>query len=349
MPSITEFDGDLTGVAIDHFPKPVSASQLEAWPMCPHGYFMRHLLGVRPLDDPADELGLSPMERGNVIHETLDRFHQLVLSGEVPQPGPDGWSAVATAKLGELFEQTADEFERSGRTGRPANWFLQRQAVRNELFNWFAVDGMLAVARHATVFRSELRFGYDDDVALPLTDGRQLRVAGFADRIDRTTDGQLIIMDHKTGKSDAFKKINREDPTEGGTKFQLPIYAAAALAAIGEQAGRAATPVLAEYDFFDRGGYARHGYEFDDDVWARISVDLQDVVEGIESGLFPAVTEPPQYQHYIGCWYCQPDGLGVDERYAEWSLKQHDPRLVRWFGDNEPTPGAHDTNVGRDV
>ena len=338
--ALTEYDGDLTGIEIDHFVRPASASQLEAWRACPHGYFMKHLLGVKPLDDPSDELGLSPMEQGNVIHVTLDRFHHLVLSGDIPQPGSNGWSPEATAKLMELYEETADEFERSGRTGRAANWFLQRRAVRRELSNWFAADGATAAGRRATVFRSELRFGYDDEVSLPLTDGRRLRVSGYADRIDRTDSGQLVIMDHKSGRSDTFKKINRDDPTQGGHKFQLPIYAAAALAAIGERAGESTTPVVAEYDFFDRGGYARYGYSFDEEVWAHVATDLQEVVDGIESGLFPAVTEPPQYRHYISCWYCQPDGLGVDERFAEWSNKQTDPRLDRWFPDVES--GADD-------
>ncbi|MFW2333352.1 MAG: hypothetical protein ACN4IE_06140, partial [Ilumatobacter sp.] len=40
---ITEYDGDLSGVEIDHFDRPMSASQIEAWPSCPHAYFVRHL------------------------------------------------------------------------------------------------------------------------------------------------------------------------------------------------------------------------------------------------------------------------------------------------------------------
>ena len=332
---LTEYDGDLSGVPIEHFPRPVSASQIEQWPSCPHGYFMRYLLGVRPLDDPADELGLSPMERGNVVHETLDRFHRLVIAGEVAQPGPDGWSHEATRVLLETFEQTADEFERSGRTGRAANWFLQRHSVRHELLNWFAADGRLVAARGAEVIHSELRFGYDGEVTLPLADGRRLPVAGFADRIDRTRAGELVIMDHKTGKADRFKKVTNRDPTEAGTKFQLPVYAAAALVAAGEEAGSSSMPVRAEYDFFERGGYERYGYSFDGSVWAQVTDDLQHVVDGIESGLFPAVTAPPQYQHYVSCWYCQPDGLGVDERYGEWSTKQADPRLAPWFGEGD--------------
>jgi RecB family exonuclease len=333
--SITEYDGDLSGVTIDHFPAPVSASRLELWTACPFAYFMRYLLGVHPIDDPADELGLSPMERGNVIHVTLDRFHRLVIAGDVPQPGPTGWSADARRVLVETFENTADEFERSGRTGRPANWFLERQVVRGELLDWFVADGTRAGGRGAAVVHSELRFGHDGDVTLPLADGRHLAVSGFADRVDRTADGELVIMDHKTGKPDQFKKVTAADPTEGGTKFQLPIYAAAALATIGEHAGASATPVRAEYDFFRRGQFERYGYAFDQSVWNRVATDLQDVVDGIEAGLFPAVTGPPQYQHHVECWYCQPDGLGVEERYAEWHAKQADPRLPVRFTDDD--------------
>ncbi len=334
---LTEYDGDLSTVSIDHFARPVSASRIEQWRSCPHGYFMRHLLGIRALDDPTDELGLSPMEQGNVVHETLDRFHRRVIEGDVPQPGPDGWGDQALAALVEIFETTADEFERSGRTGRPANWFLQRRSVRNELLNWFVADGRLAGDRGGAVLHSELRFGDDAAVSLPIVDGRRIRVMGFADRVDRVDGGGLVIMDHKTGKADSFKKINDADPTEGGTKFQLPIYAAAALAAIGEEVGESDTPVRAEYDFFDRGGYERYGYSFDPDVWQQVSHDLQDVVDGIESGLFPAVTGPPKYRHYVECHYCEPDGLGVDERYADWSLKRSDPRVTRWFPDDDST------------
>jgi ATP-dependent helicase/nuclease subunit B len=339
---LTEYDGDLSSLTIDHFPRAVSASQLELWPSCPHAYFMRYVLGVRPIDDPSDELGLSPLERGNVIHDTLDAFHRRVIDGDVDQPGDGGWSAEATAILLDIFDATADDFERTGRTGRAANWYLQRRSVRNELLNWFVQDGRRAAARGARVVHSELRFGGTSgiDVTLPLTDGRRLAVFGAADRVDRTRDGELVIVDHKSGKADRFKKIDRADPTEGCTKFQLPIYAAAALATVGAEPGSSAVRVRAEYGFFELGDYKRYGYDFDEQVWDHVTHDLQWVVDGIESGLFPAVTEPPKYQHYVECWYCQPDGLGVDERYGEWSRKQHDPRLAQWFGSEDSGDAA---------
>ncbi len=338
---VTEFDGDLTALDIDHLARPMSASQIEAWPACPHAYFVRHLLGVRPLDDPTDEVALSPIERGNVVHTTLDRFHQLVVAGELDQPGPDGWTSDHVRVLVQLFDEVADEFERTGRTGRPAHWFLDRRAVRTDLLNWFTLDGETAAARGARVVHSELRFGWDSPVVLPLPDGRRLAVAGFVDRIDEQANGDLVVMDHKSGNATKYARIEAADPTEGGTRFQLPIYAAAALGLRGETPGRSSTRVRAEYDFFGRGDYARHGYTFDTAVWSTVEHDLGEVVAGIESGLYPAVTEPPKYQHHIDCHYCQPDGLGVDERYGEWVRKRHDPRLARWFGD-ESAGDDHD-------
>ncbi|MEJ7799333.1 MAG: PD-(D/E)XK nuclease family protein, partial [Ilumatobacter sp.] len=328
---VTVYDGDLSGVEIEHFDRPVSASRIEAWPACPHAYFMRHLLGVYPLDDPADELALSPMERGNVLHETLDRFHRLVVDGALPQPDERGWLDEHVDALESLFDEVAGQFERSGRTGRAAHWFLDRRDVHAQLHEWFRHDGERVGTRNAHIAHSELRFGYDEPVTLPLPDGRRLGVAGFVDRVDVRADGDLIVTDHKTGDPKYFAGITAADPTEVGQKFQLPVYAAAALAARGEQAGSSGVRVLAEYGFFGKGDYRRLGYAFDEGVWDRVANDLGEIVAGIESGLYPAVTEPPKFEFFIRCRYCQPDGLGVDERYGEWSVKQHDPRLVRWF------------------
>ena len=141
----------------------------------------------------------------------------------------------------------------------------------------------------------------------------------------------LVVMDHKTGHPKYYSGVTADDPTEGGRKYQLPVYAAAALARHGEMAGTSSTPVHAEYDFFARGDYRRLGYTFDSNVWELVSNELGEVVAGIESGLYPAVTEPPKFEYLVTCRYCQPDGLGVHERYAEWNAKRHDPRITRWF------------------
>ncbi len=334
---LTEFDGDLSARTIDHFERPVSPSQLEAWAKCPHAYFVQYLLGVRRIDDPTEDLALSPIERGNVVHDTLDRFNHEVLAGALPQPGSDGWLPAHAARLVALYDQVADEFERTGRTGRAAHWRLDRRSVLAELLNWFASDGLTAAERGALIVSSELRFGTDGSVTLPLPGGRRLAVRGSVDRIDRCRTGDLVVMDHKTGRDTDFKNVNAHDPTEGGRKFQLPTYASAALAMFGEPHDRP-PGVLAEYDFFDKGGYQRHGYVFDDEVWKRVADDLGHLVSGIQSGLFPATPGVPTWQFRIDCHYCQPDGLGVAERFGEWQLKRADPRLAPWLPPDESDP-----------
>ena len=62
------------------------------------------------------------------------------------------------------------------------------------------------------------------------------------------------------------------------------------------------------------------------------------VVAGIEAGFFPNRPERPGWRFYVGCHYCEPDGLGTAERWAEWERKHHDPRLAPWFGVDEATP-----------
>ena len=113
-----------------------------------------------------------------------------------------------------------------------------------------------------------------------------------------------MVTDHKSGSTRNYTKIDRADPTSGGTMFQLPAYAAAA-AVLAAEPDRlpGLEPVRAEYSFFHRGDYARIGYSLDADVWARVAVDLQRVVSGVEAGWFPATAAKPKFQIRPSCNY----------------------------------------------
>jgi hypothetical protein len=211
--------------------------------------------------------------------------------------------------------------------------------VLNDLLIWFELDGHTAAARGVHMVSSELPFGGDGSVQLALPDGRRLAVRGSVDRIDRRRTGELIVMDHKTGRDLEYRHIDADDPTEGATKFQLPTYAAAALAMFAD-ADRPIPSVIAEYDFFGKGNYQRYGYAFDDNVWSKVTDDLGQLLKGIESGLFPATPDFPKWEFRIGCHYCQPDGLGVAERFGEWQLKQGDPRFAEWAPSDDSEGGS---------
>ena len=325
--AMSEYDGDLSARTMPPVTGPISATRIELWPRCPHAYFVRYVLGVRPLDEPEEIEVLSPLDRGSAMHAAIDRLQQEVLTGGLPDPSPHGWTEVHRAALARIGSTVADELEAGGRTGRDASWANERAALLAELDRWLDADAAQWHGRR--ILHSELRFGDDGDVRLVLADGRPLSFAGQVDRIDELPDGTLVVTDHKTGRSDSLGKLNAEAPTMGATRFQLPVYAAAAMQALERPRGA----VRAEYSFFERGDFKRIGYTLDDRIWAQVGQDLALVVDGIESGFFPARAEPPAWRPFVDCEYCEPDGLGTAVRWAEWERKRHDPRLARWFGD----------------
>ena len=94
---------------------------------------------------------------------------------------------------------------------------------------------------------------------LMLPDGRAIGFRGKIDRIDELPDGTLVVTDHKSGRPDKLGSVSADDPTLGGRRFQLPVYAAAARALLGPPKA----PVRAGYTYFrpkftrDRAGARR--------------------------------------------------------------------------------------------
>lgn len=323
----TEYDGNLAGLDIGPWPSRVSPTRLESWRSCPHAYFVQYVLGERPIEEPDTIETLSALDRGTAMHEAIDRFHRDVLAGRLPPPGPEGWTSVHRAALLAAGTAVADELHASGRTGRDAFWANARLELLAQLDAWLAFDAQQW--RGGRVVASELRFGEDEPVELTTSAGRTIGFAGTIDRVDELADGTLVVTDHKTGSPNGLDKLCADDPTLGGTRFQLPVYAAAARRALD----RADAPVEAGYTFF-KPRFKRIAIRFDDEVWAHVGAAIGEVVDGIEAGVFPAVPEPPGWRLWVPCHYCEPDGLGTAERWAQWERKRHDPALARWFADD---------------
>jgi hypothetical protein len=190
--------------------------------------------------------------------------------------------------------------------------------------------------------RSELRFGRHGSppVEVPLGDGRTVRFAGAADRVDLTDDGALVVVDYKSGKAERFKGLRETDPTKAGTKLQLPVYAHAARAALG----RPDAPVRAEYWFIgpkDRG--TRVPLELTAEVSERHADALRVAVDGISGGLYPAnAPEDQPWTSFVACPYCDPDGLGAKDRRIQWQRKKGAPELRRYLGLVEPGEAPDD-------
>lgn len=335
--ALTAYDGDLAGLTIV---SPLSGTaaiaptRLEQWAACPFGYFVRYVLGVRPVEHPDAELRIRPTDQGVLVHDALDRFHRRVLAGELPQPGTGGWDASHLAALLDEFEAAAAQMEAAGRVGRVAAWQAGRVMLRNQLRRWLERDSLQMVERRAEVLHSELAFGLGDldpdsapAATVELPSGRVARLRGKVDRVDRGADGTLYVVDHKTGSSWAYGNVTGQDPTAGGTKLQLPAYAAA----VRQLAGDGEAAVRAEYSFLVDG--ATPGAWFPPGAWPVVGAAVERIVDGIEAGTFFALPERSQFRlAWVSCEFCDPDHLGTAERYDELVRKSADPRVRSFLG-----------------
>ncbi len=295
----------------------VSATRLETFVACPHAYFVKHLLHVYPVERPEDVIQLSPLDRGSLVHAVLDRFVK------------GGGRAADRADLRTIFDEECARVEARGLAGRRLLWDRDRRVLWAELDAWLDADTEYRAERDVETLATELAF---DRLEVALSDGRVLRFRGAADRVDRATDGHLVVIDYKNGKPDSYRALGPDDPVLGGKRLQLPLYAYAARAAFGAPDA----PVEAQYWFVGRGGDEHIGYAVDAAVDAAFDEAVRAIVDGIDAGCFPSVPEPPGPRVWVGCHYCDPDGLGTGDRWREWERKAAAPAMEPFTSLFEP-------------
>ena len=200
---------------------PVSASRLETLAETPYVYFLRYVLGVTPLDEPAldDDPWLTPLRRGSILHATFEKFMRE-LEGALTLDDAD--------RLGEILDA---EIETAAQLVAPRSE-VEREAARRRLRRDAEVF-LRSEIEHTQSFRPqefELGFGMgprrrqsqdEDLVHLRLGDQR-FPLRGRIDRIDRAPDGGLALWDYKTGSASRY---DEDDPLESGAHLQWALYA----------------------------------------------------------------------------------------------------------------------------
>jgi hypothetical protein len=179
-------------------------------------------------------------------------------------------------------------------------------------------DDQWRAAIGAAVRASEMPFGQKNApaVEIAVAAGR-VRMRGSADKVDVARDGTIHVTDIKTGSKTRFAEL-KNDPVAGGTKLQLPAYAAAARARFGN----ADTPVEAHYWFVRKDAGQRITIPLTDEVERIYAHTVGVLVESIARGLFPV--RPPKADDYafVQCGYCNPDGVGYGDNRAAWERKR---------------------------
>jgi ATP-dependent helicase/nuclease subunit B len=315
----TRFDGNLAGLDLPDYTSGVvtSATRLQAWAECPHGFLLQYLLGVEVVDDPEHTLEMDALDKGSLIHEILERFvAEQIAAG---RSGP--WSGAERDRLRAIADEVCAEYGERGVTGRAMFWRRDRARILADLERFAVLDA-------SRPLHSELAF---DGVAYPLPGGRSVRFRGAIDRVDDTGQGAATVTDYKTGSARRFQGLRAEDPHQGGTHLQLAIYGTA----VQQRLGRA--EVYAGYWFVtEKGKFDRIGYPLTPVVQADVGGALEAIVDGIRTGMFPS--RPPLDPSYlwVDCWYCSPDGMSSAEARRDWERKRADPALADYVRLAEP-------------
>lgn len=312
-PHLTEWDGNLAGQPVPSPARgrPMSSTSLETWASCPFRYFLANVLHLGERDDPERVVALSPAEKGTLIHKVLEAFLTEVIDRGAPDPSV-AWTSQDRRRIGELAVEAFIEVEARGLTGRPLTWRRTRAEVLADLDVFLSKDDEHRRSRGVRPAEAEMAFGLGDSppLSLKLPSGRTLTFRGSADRVDRAEDGHLVVLDYKTGSVARYKEL-ADDPVQAGTALQLGVYAEAARASLG------ADGVESYYwAISGKGEYRQLGYPWSEDRRSRFLDVTEAIVDGIESGLFPA--QPGAYDSFWGshegCTWCAFDRVCPRDR-----------------------------------
>ncbi|MFZ5557797.1 MAG: PD-(D/E)XK nuclease family protein [Pseudomonadota bacterium] len=171
---------------------------------CPFRAFAAHRLASASLDVP--QRGLTPMERGVLLHDVLARVWAQVRSRAA-------LAAMDAARLGAVVEAAAshaigDLMRRRPRTLAGRYGALEKERLARLTLAWLEVErarGDFEV--EATEEKREITVG-------------GVTVRGKLDRVDRLPDGRRAVIDYKTGEANP-RHWEGERPEEP----QLPLYA----------------------------------------------------------------------------------------------------------------------------
>jgi len=204
----------------------MSAGRLETLAETPYIYFLRYVLGVEPLDEPAldDEPWMNRLAHGDLLHRTFEAF-MTEIDGAAPSP-------LDQERLHRILRQKVDQYAQ--RLAPPSE--VVREGAMRRLWN-DALVFLRAEAERAGSFEAlhhELGFGFGPHrrkegdrgaVTLSLADGHSLRLRGRIDRVDRIPDSGapgLAIWDYKTGSAAGY---DEEEPLQDGQTLQWALYA----------------------------------------------------------------------------------------------------------------------------
>ncbi len=136
-----------------------SATRLERWALCPFQYLLDGVLRVHTHEDPVDVEGITPRDRGSLVHEVLETFVGEHLGRDPAAP----WTDEERERLEAVLDEVGEQYRARGMTGRDLGWELESAAIRRWLGAVLDRDDDERAARAMSPAAVELLFGDDTD------------------------------------------------------------------------------------------------------------------------------------------------------------------------------------------
>ncbi len=196
--------------------QPINAMSVTAFQLyltCPYRFYLRYVLGCRPLSDDGTELAANQF--GDLIHNTLDRFGNDLARRDESDP-----EKIKSLLIGYLHDYATERYGESPNTSvavqvaqaqRRLEVVAQRQAER--------------IAAGWRIQYAEKSAGEEQGSGIDV-DGRWMTLNGRFDRIDfHKESGRWAILDYKThGELPAKKHFKRTNGQIKWLELQLPLY-----------------------------------------------------------------------------------------------------------------------------
>ena len=326
---LTRWDGLIAEGAADAATRPHSAGALQDWATCPYRYFLGRVLRIEERDQARDELQITPIDKGSLIHDILEQFFKQASSQ--PAPGQP-WSRDQRQRLAEIAGEKLDEARQRGLTGRDLLWRRDRRRILNDLQTLLDEDDAHRDRFQVQQIAGELAFGELPNsealVNLTMDDGSVLPLRGMIDRVDQSlVDEQLIVIDYKTGSEFPPARELAKDVVVGGRFLQLPVYAHAARQVYGLPGE--ATVQSAYWYITERGEFRYNPVAWDRQNTERFEYAVNLIMDNIGAGRFPA---NPGGDHHrasaANCAFCSFDAICPVDRRRHWDQVKLDPQLT---------------------
>jgi RecB family exonuclease len=278
--------------------RPYRISRVDRYVDCPFKFFSEDVLG---LPEEREEMsGLTPLERGTLVHELFERFYRAwQAQGEgtiTPSTLPK-----AVALFGRLTRDALERLPEADRALEESRLLgsIVARGLAERVFELESDAGGRVVDR---LLEFDLRGPFTFPQLLGLKE-KTIDVRGKADRVDVFHDGSLRVIDYKLGRL-----------PDVSTSVQIGVYAHCARAVLTSRDGRPHPVKSAMYLAFGddkklEGPLGSSSQPADMAVDARAS-DFASIIDRIEAGEFP-----PKPLRPGECQWC-PYALVCRKEYA---------------------------------